>query len=220
MAPGKSYNLIVTFKNTGTTEWKPGEYKLKISSGDKSAYSVWSVDEMNLEKTIEPGNTASFEIKVTSPENEDVYNFTAQLVHGTYVFGETNKPQDITVNKQVDYKEALNSAAFVEQTVPTHMEIGKSYKITISMTNTGKTVWTPGLYRLVMLDASGNAYTGTDWNTYSESLDVSVSPGGNKIFIFKVISHTPGKHTLQWRMANSETGLFGDATDPVEITVK
>jgi hypothetical protein len=220
MAPGQTYNLIVTFENNGTTYWSPGNYRLRIpSAGDGTISSVWSTNEMDLVKTIEPGNTASFEVKVTAPSTEGVYPFSAQLIHGSYSFGESSKPLDITVTKQVNYNEALNSSAFVEQSVPAVMEAGKSYKIMVSLTNTGKTVWTPDAYRLVMLDASGKAYTGGSWNTYSVPLSESISPGGSKVFNFDIMPILPGTYTMQWRMASSETGLFGDATSPAVVTV-
>jgi hypothetical protein len=219
MSPSESYNLIVTFENNGTTSWMPGEYKLRVNSGSQSVYSVWSIMETDLTKVIEPGNTATFEVKVTAPSTEGVYPFTAQLLHGSYAFGESSKPVDITVSRQVNIKESLNSSAFVEQTIPSVMNAGKPYKVMISMTNTGKTVWTPGMYRLVMLDASGNSFTGTSWNTYSASIDESIPPGGSKVFNFDIIPLLPGSHTLQWRMVSSETGLFGDATKPLTVTV-
>src|SRR4030095_2466656 len=176
MAPGESYNLIVTFENTGTTYWVSGDYRLRVTSGDQVPSTAWSTMDMDLTKVIEPGHTASFEVKVTAPSYDGVYHFYSQLLHGSYLFGESSSPVDITVSRQVAYKEALNSSAFVEETIPSVMNAGRTYKVMISMTNTGKTVWTPGLYRLVMLDAAGNAYTGSSWNTYSAGLDESIYP--------------------------------------------
>jgi hypothetical protein len=220
MAPGQTYNLIITFENTGTTFWMPGEYSIKVTSGDNYSPSDWSMKKLDLVRIIEPGNSVSFEVPVTAPSTEGVYTFKAHLLHGDYVFGETSIPHDITVSSQVRYSEALNSSAFVEQSVPSHMEIGNLYKISIAMTNTGKTVWTPGMYRLVMLDASGKAYSGNSWNMYSENLSESIPPGGTKVFIFDIAPFLPGNFTLQWRMASSETGLFGDASSPSVVTVK
>jgi hypothetical protein len=219
MTPGQSYNLIVTFENNGTTYWAPGEYRLRVNSGDNPANTVWSTSDHDLVKIIEPGNTATFEVKVTAPTTESVYPFTAQLIHGSYPFGETNNMVNITVSRQVGYSDALNSSAFVEQTVPQIMEAGKPYKISVSMTNTGKTAWTPGNYRLVMLDASGNAYTGSTWSTYSANIDETIAPGGTKVFTFDIIPLVAGTQTIQWRMAASDNGLFGDASNSSVIVV-
>ncbi len=219
MSPAQTYNLIVTFENNGTTYWTPGDYKLRVTSGDNPPNVVWSTSDLDLVKIIEPGHTASFEVKVTAPSTENVYPFVAQLLRGSYPFGETNKPVDITVSRQVSYNDALNSSAFVEQTIPSVMDAGKPYKVMISMTNTGKTVWTAGNYRLVLLDAAGNAYTGSTWSTYSAGIDESIAPGGTKVFNFEIIPLLPGNYTVQWRMAASDIGLFGDASKSSVVTV-
>jgi hypothetical protein len=218
MSPGESYNLIITFENTGTTYWTPGEYRIRINSVDQRPMPIWSTSEMDLVKTIEPGNTATFEVKVTAPSTEGVYPFKAELIHGSYSFGESSKPVDISVSRQSGLND-LNSSAFVEQTVPSSMEAGRTYKVMVSMTNTGKTTWTPGMYRLVLLDASGNPLTGSNWNTYSVSLSENIAPGSSKVFNFEIMPIEAGTFSLQWRMAAGDAGLFGDATKTSVVTV-
>lgn len=219
MNPGESYNLILTFENTGTTTWN-SDYRIRVNSTDQKINSVWSVSEMELGKVIEPGNTATIELKVTAPLTEGVYPFKAELLHGSNVFGESSKPVEISVSKQVGFNDALNSSAFVEQTVPSEMETGRAYKVLVSMTNTGKTTWKAGSYRLIMLDASGNPLTGSVWTSYSASIDEDITPGGTKVFNFDVTPLVAGTYPLQWRMASGDNGLFGDATKTSVVTVK
>lgn len=221
MSPGQSYNLVVTFENNGNTSWTPERCRLKIISKNENNVTspVWSINEMNFSNTVEPGKTATFEIKVTAPKEEGVYPFSAVLLNGSSEFGERSKQIDISVSSQVNLTEALNSAAFVEQTVQDKMEAGRSYKVMISFTNTGKTTWTSDNYRLVMLDASGNPYTGSSWNTYSVSLPENILPGSTKVFNFEIIPLVAGTYTMQWRMTSSQTGLFGDVSNPAVITV-
>ena len=219
MSPGESYVLILTFENTGSTSWVPGEYRLRVNSVDTKPLGMWTSTEMDLVKVIEPGNTATFEVKVTAPSTEGVYPFKAELVHGSYAFGESSKPLNISVNRSSSGSNDLNSSAFVEQTIPTVMEAGRSYKVSISMTNTGKTTWTAGNYRLVMLDASGNPLSGSIWSTYSVPIDLNIEPGGSKVFNFEVIPLVAGTYNLQWRMAAGDAGLFGDATKTTVVAV-
>lgn len=219
MTPGQTYNLIVTFENTGSTYWQPGDYKLRVSSGSSSVKSVWTISDLDLVKIIEPGNTATFEVNVTAPSTEGVYPFTAQLTRSGNAFGESNKAVDINVVQQSGSNNTLNSSAFVEQSVPLMMDAGKPYKISVSMTNTGKTSWTPGVYRLVMLDAAGNSYTGSTWSAYSVGLDETINPGGTKVFTFEIIPLIAGNYNVQWRMASSDAGLFGDASKSSVIAV-
>jgi len=219
MTPGQKYNLIVTFQNSGSASWAPGEVRLKLFSNEETKSPVWAVSELDLVKTIESENTATFEITVTAPSEEGVYNISTQLTNSTGVFGDVSKILEISVNREVGLNDALNSSAFVEQTVPSQMEAGKSYKVMISYTNTGKTSWDKGSYKLIMLDPSGNPLTGNFWNNYSVSLDETISPGGSKVFNFDIIPYSAGTYTLQWRIASGETGLFGDVSNPAVVTV-
>lgn len=218
MVPGQTYNLIVTFENNGSTSWAPGDYKLRVTSTDGKTPS-WTGGEMDLVKVIEPGNTATFEVKVTAPSSEGIYPFMAQLTRSGNTFGETSKALDVTVSPSVGVTDLLNSSAFVQQTVPKEMEIGKPYKVMVSMTNTGKTTWTPGNYRLVMLDAAGGTYSGANWGTYSVGIDENIAPGGTKVFNFEVVPIVDGNYSLQWRMAAGDNGLFGDASNVSTVTV-
>lgn len=218
MIPGSKYNIILSFMNSGTDTWVPGVVRLKILPDDESK-SVWSVSEFEITKMIEPGNTATIELTVTAPSAAGVYKLAGRLTANGSYFGEPSKSLEISVNSDVSMTEALNSAAFVEQTVPSIMEAGKKYKVMISYTNTGKTTWNQNSYRLIMLDASGNALTGNFWNTYSVSLDENIPPGSSKVFNFDIIPFAPGTYTLQWRLASGETGLFGDLSNPAVVTV-
>jgi len=219
MTPGQKYNLIVTFQNSGSSSWAPGEVRLKLFSNEETKSPVWAVSELDLVKTIESENTATFEITVSAPSEEGVYKISTQLTNSAGVFGDISKILEISVNREVGLNDALNSSAFVEQTVPSQMEAGKSYKVMISYTNTGKTSWDKGSYKLIMLDPSGNPLTGNFWNNYSVSLDETISPGGSKVFNFDLIPYSAGTYTLQWRIASGETGLFGDVSNPAVVTV-
>ena len=218
MIPGNKYNIIISFQNSGTDTWAPGNVRLKLLP-DEENKSIWTVSELELTKMIEPGNTATIEFTVAAPTAAGVYKFAGRLTSNGSYFGEQSKTLEITVNSDVSLTEAMNSAAFVEQTVPSIMEAGKKYKVMISYTNTGKTTWNKNSYRLIMLDAAGNPLTGNFWNTYSVSLDENIDPGSSKVFNFDVIPFAPGTYTLQWRMASGETGLFGDLSNPAVVTV-
>ncbi len=219
MSPGQKYNLILTYQNAGTTTWVPGEVKLKIFSDDDKKQSIWSVNEFDLPENIEPGSTVSFMVDLTAPTTEGVHLFSSQLHNSQGFFGETGKALEISISREVGLSDAFNSSAFVEQTVPPVMEVGKPYKVMISYTNTGSVSWPKDMYRLVMLDAAGNAMKSSKWSNISVNLDETIRPGSSKVFNFEIIPIESGTYTLQWRMASGETGLFGDVTNPAVITV-
>lgn len=222
MVAGETYKVIVTFKNVGTTTWTPGDYKLRIESGpDAGAVNTWGVSDVNLSQIVEPGKTASFELKVTAPSNDGAYQFVSKMMHGDYYFGESNDRIDVTVGPKVNIQETVNSGAFVEQTVPKSMKMGHTYKVSITFTNTGKTAWTPGKYRLVNLDTKGDALNKKLWGVESIELTETIVPGSTKVFIFKITApHETGSYLFQWRMSSSEGGLFGDASNAVEVAVQ
>jgi hypothetical protein len=222
MVTGETYKVIVTFMNVGTTTWKPDEYKLRIESGpEASAVNVWGVSDVNLSYNVEPGKTVSFELKVTAPSTDGAYQFVSKMMHGDYYFGQSNERTDVTVGPKVNIQETVNSGAFVEQTVPKLMKMGSTHKVSITFTNTGKTAWTPGKYRLVNLDSKGDALNNKLWDVESVELTETIAPGATKVFIFKVTApHEKGNYLFQWRMSSSDGGLFGDATNAVDVVVQ
>jgi hypothetical protein len=221
MVTGMSYNSIVTFENTGTTTWSPDNYKLRITSGPNvGPMGTWGISDVNFSKFIEPGNTVSFELNLVAPSSEGTYLFQAQLMHNYNYFGETSKAVDVIVTTRTSSGEVFNSSAFVEQTVPTFMEMGRKYKVMVSMTNSGKTAWTPGKYRLVFLEPSGNVSTSALWGPTTVELNETIAPGSSKVFDFEVTPGMSGNQLFQWRMASSDGGLFGDATKSVLVDVR
>ncbi len=220
MSPYQKYNLVITYQNSGSTSWKRGEVKLKIFSDEDKKQSVWTTNEYDIANDIEPGNSLSFIVDITAPAEEGVYKFSSQLTRDGIFFGKPGKEIEISVTREVVRSEGFNSAAFVEQTVPAVMDIGKPYKIMISYTNTGSTSWQSESYKLVMLDASGNAMTGTKWQNLSVGLDEDIKPGSSKVFNFEIVPFEAGTYTLQWRMSSTKTGFFGDVTNPAVVTVK
>ncbi|MCI0448952.1 MAG: hypothetical protein L0Y79_04085 [Chlorobi bacterium] len=222
MTAGETYKIIVTFENTGTTNWKPDEYMLKIMGEiEAGSMNTWGHPEVNLAQVVEAGNTVSFELKITAPLAEGTYAFRCQMMHGNYLFGQTNKKTEVIVNPVTGLTDAVNSAAFVEQTVPRIMISGFEYKVMITMTNSGKTTWTPGKHKLVYLDPSGNAFSNNLWGVSTVEITENIAPGATKVFNFDVkAQEKEGSYKFQWRMYSSEGGFFGDASKVVSIIVK
>jgi len=222
MTVGETYNVVVTFENSGTTIWNAGEYKLRVLGTGNNTYTgtnVWGVSDQTLTSHIEPGKTLTFELKLKAPSAEGIYTFQTELLRGNNKFGESSPLISVSVGSGSGTGFLLSSAAFVEQTVQDKMEAGKNYKVMITMTNSGKTTWTPGLYRLSFLDPSGTGSTDKKWGLNSVEITENIAPGATKVFVFEVTAPEAGNYTLQWRMSGSQTGLFGDATNIAVIEV-
>ena len=224
MGTGETYKTVITFENNGTTVWLPKEYRLVVlSNGPTTDYigaTPWNVADMPLSSALAPGQSISFEITLTAPYTEGVYHFATQMKHNDNFFGEQSKPADITVGPVTGTNNDINSASFVDQSVVTSMTAGATYKVSITMTNSGKVPWTPGRYRLASLDARSNVSPTPLWGISSVELTESIAPGSTKVFIFSVTAPIQeGTYLFQWRMASPDNGLFGDASKAVNVVV-
>lgn len=84
-----TYDVVVIMRNTGTTTWKPGEYKLKISTiGADNTNNAWSVANVELSDEVTSGSEVRFVFKVTAPNKSGVFNFQCQLVRNGTFFGQ------------------------------------------------------------------------------------------------------------------------------------
>jgi YD repeat-containing protein len=129
----------------------------------------------------------------------------------------------------------LNDAQFVSQSVPQSMTGGESYNVSVSLRNTGQTMWTANrLYRL----GSKNGFA---WGRARVALPHDVGPGEVVTFNFNIIaprvggggtgliiqgdgddgtSSTPATN-FQWQMEQdiTDNGWFGQTTDNVGVNV-
>jgi hypothetical protein len=112
---------------------------------------------------------------------------------------------------------ATDNAAFVSQTVPTTMNPGQYYSVSVTMKNTGTTTWTQaGGYKL----GSQNPQDNTIWGTGRVLLSGNVAPNQNVTFTFTVRAPTvPGTYNFQWRMVREFVAWFGAFTPNVPVLV-
>jgi hypothetical protein len=86
-------------KNTGVTTWKPGEYKLKVSTtGADNTLNAWAVANVELSSEVLPRSEVVFNFKVTAPNKSGVYNLQTQLVKDGSFFGQPSTNAVINVN--------------------------------------------------------------------------------------------------------------------------
>ena len=89
MEAGLTYDVTVTMKNSGSTTWKPGEYKLKVSTkGADNTIGAWAVANVELSDDVTAGSEVVFSFKVTAPKKSGVYNLQCQLVKDGTFFGQ------------------------------------------------------------------------------------------------------------------------------------
>lgn len=84
LVTGETYNIFLTFKNTGQSIWNDGcDILLKATNGEKEL----QIDPIRLkqDQKIEPGQTATFNLKLKAPEN-GTYNVSLQLFNNNKEF--------------------------------------------------------------------------------------------------------------------------------------
>jgi hypothetical protein len=110
----------------------------------------------------------------------------------------------------------INDAANVVQNVPSTMNAGQSYSVSVTMRNTGTTTWTTGNYKL----GSNNPADNLNWGVNRIDLPFSVGPGSNVTFSFSVTAPaSAGSYNFQWRMLQEGAGYFGTPTANVALDV-
>jgi len=109
-----------------------------------------------------------------------------------------------------------NSAAFVEQSVPTLMTAGQSYEVQVTMRNTGISPWTKSeAYRLGILSAN------RDWGIERVEVPDTVTANSNATFKFKVTAPAmPGSYPFHCRMVKEGVAFFGESTPELSVNVR
>ena len=112
-----------------------------------------------------------------------------------------------------------NNAQFVSQNVPQTMTVGQTYAVSVTMKNTGTTVWSESSqFRL----GSQNPQDNNNWNIGRITLNAgeSIAPGRSKTFTFDVKAPAvAGTYNFQWRMVQDGVEWFGDKTPNVAVAV-
>ncbi len=99
METGLTYDVLVTMKNTGSTVWKTGEYKLKVSTtGADNTLNAWVVANVELSSDVASRSEVTFSFKVTAPNKSGVYNLQSQLVKDGLFFGQPTTNVVVNVN--------------------------------------------------------------------------------------------------------------------------
>ena len=222
MVAGKTYNVSVTMKNTGTNAWtKATNYKL--GSQNPQDNLLWGLGRVDLSSTdaIAPGQSKTFTFNIKAPTTAGNYNFQWRMLK-EYVVWFGNKSPNLTIN--VTPSVALpNNAQFISQSVPTTMTAGQVYSVSIIMKNTGTTTWTEAQrYRLGRQDNLWQlTTTEAGQGRVKLSSTENILPRASKTFTFNVKAPAAaGSYNFQWRMVKEYVTWFGDSSTSSNINVQ
>ena len=120
----------------------------------------------------------------------------------------------------------LNEALYLMQSVPSTMQAGKTYTVSVQMRNAGTATWTAASnHKLGAQNAQDNLTWGM--NRAMLSAAAAIKPGDTATFIFTVKAPTPPRgftaatYNFQWRMVQEAVEWFGEYTpnQAVKVTV-
>ena len=111
----------------------------------------------------------------------------------------------------------LQTAQFAGVSAPAQMIVGTSAAVSVTMRNTGATIWYPDtLHRL----GSQGPQDNSTWGTGRVGLPGAVRPGEYVTFAFTATAPAAaGTYTFQWRMVQDAVEWFGDLTPARAVSV-
>ena len=117
---------------------------------------------------------------------------------------------------------AADNAAFIAQNVPAAMTTGQTSTVSVTMQNSGTTIWAPSSdlgYKLGTQNPQDNTLWAGTTRVYLNPGE-SVLPGQSKIFTFTITAPAmPGSYNFQWRMVREGVAWFGAASPNLAIAV-
>ncbi|MDR6674516.1 RHS repeat-associated core domain-containing protein [Xanthomonas sp. 1678] len=202
------YTFSATVRNTGNTTW-PAGYEYQLGGAHDSYAGSWSFANVPVPHPVGPGQSVTFNINVTAPPPGE-YGFQLQMIrNGVGRFGAASGLATLWVNGPI------NKAHFIDQNVPSQMEAGKTYNVSLRMRNAGNTTWNSAAgYALGALNDS------TVWGSHRLSLPGDIGPGATAVISAQVRAPTaPGVYNFQWQMVQDGVEWFGVYTTNVPVTV-
>jgi GH25 family lysozyme M1 (1,4-beta-N-acetylmuramidase) len=201
--PGQSFTASITLKNNGTTIWtNTGATPYKLGSQSPQDNTTWGFNRVLMPSSpVAPGQSVTFSFTATAPAVPGAYAFAWQMVReGVLWFGE---PFIQTVN-------VGNAAAVVSVSIPSTVSVGQAFAGTITLKNTGGTIWTntgATPYKLGSQSPQDNITWGTNRVVLPSS---PINPGQNATFTINAIApQTIGTYTFAWKMLQEPATWFG-----------
>ncbi|MBS1492420.1 MAG: hypothetical protein JST55_02855 [Bacteroidetes bacterium] len=223
MESGKSYDATISMKNSGSTTWQKGNYKLRLMNQTEALSKIWGISDLDLGSNIAPGESVTFSLTLKSPETPGDYNLQWQMANGNAFFGEptANIPVKVVGPETTPQpKNDVNyNSTYKYNNFPAEVSEGGVYDIVITMRNTGATGWNPSEDHL-KLTTSGINDTKNTWTIADVNLPETVVAGGEYSFAFKLTApQESGEYSVQAQMVHKDVP-FGEPSPVVQIKVK
>ncbi|MGG7178103.1 NBR1-Ig-like domain-containing protein [Clostridium paraputrificum] len=214
MEAGKTYPVSITVKNTGSETWTQGKLiKLGVNP-TSNAFDVNYRQLLSSSASIAPGQTVTFNFNMTAPSSAGSYPISVQMLKEAVAWFGPKVEKSITVTSTL---QALSSQ-IVSENIPTSMEAGKTYSVSITVKNTGSETWTQGKLIKLGVNPTNNAF-GVNYRQLLSS-SASVAPGQTVTFNFNMTAPSyAGTYPISVQMLKEAVAWFGPKVEK-SITVK
>lgn len=219
MVEGDIYRFQIGYKNTGTTTWSAGQGYVLASPQNN-----WGAGPISIKPSepIPPGGEFRTHVTVNAPPCCNT-RLDWQMRKGrdgwfgsTAFWEKGNESTGIFIEV---YKKPRtpNRASFHSQDIPLNMVGGQTYRVSVTMKNTGTATWSEsGPYQLGLRNPANPSI----WDVSRVPVKASVAPDSLHTFTFDITApSTPGTHKLAWRMLQTGVHWFGDLSIIVDINV-
>lgn len=226
LRPGEEHVINVTMLNNGKNKWKKSDnYHLSLYDEFDNLYEsdVWGIRNVPLPYDINSGEKISFFFKITAPEKSGKFNCSWIMKKDSVSFGlfaaafvnvHKDSADDLLTDKEF-------RSQFVNLSVPFNMTAGVKYKVSVTVKNTGTSLWysaAGGDFKLAPVNDSSSVLF-PDWNSTPVYLSNTIDTGQTSAIEFEVTAPmTSGKYSLQWMMKKGEY-FFGQKTSKVLVYV-
>lgn len=203
--PDHTYVATVRMKNTGNVVWtKNSLFTLDSTNSDTKKFNSSLKYQMN-EESVYPNQVATFYITMNTTEKMGTFYPEYRMKWAEYPFGE---------NIRETIRVSLPNGECVAEDIPDAMIPNLSYKVTVTMKNTGIVPWTSDY--LIGLKASGDF---GHFNTAEQfDLPVTVEPGMTYPFSFTMTAPATTKVYTPVFQMTGEKGTFGTPlSHPVRV---
>ncbi|WP_424357759.1 NBR1-Ig-like domain-containing protein [Methanocella sp. MCL-LM] len=204
------YTTKVTMRNTGTTTWNEASSirlgAIGDGSGDAARFSTTRLF-LPAGTNVAPGQQYTFTLAMVAPGTSGSYNPQYRMVRdGVAWFGDTWS-NTLTVSAPG----ALDSQ-LISNTIPSTMTHGQSYSVSMTLRNTGSTLWNEASsIRLGAIgEGSGVAASFGPTRVFIPA-GITVAPGSTYTFTYTMKApDTAGTYTPQYQMVRDGVAWYGD----------
>jgi len=219
--PGEKFKTIIQFKNSGKSSWSQ-QQGYKLAALTPNAKDIWGSNaiEIGSRKPILPDSTLTFSFQLRAPTKPGHYDVQWQMYQNDKRwFGEPTANVRVTVGEPEPHPVTLDlKSEFISQLIPQSMTLNQSYTVIVMFKNKGSARWRSQDVSLVSQSPDENL----TW--FISKVDIepgsTVEPGEIKVFRFNVQTPAdPGNYDFQWQLSHRRTGLFGDKSENLTISI-